>query len=173
MSAPSPIVVSNVNHSYGRGALRAGVLHDVSIEIRAGEIVILTGPSGSGKTTLLTLIGALRATQEGEVRVLGEELCGAGPSTIHGVRRRIGYIFQAHNLLDSLTAVQNVQMGPHRELGPGFADRLRGHDPHGMSEFHEAAAGEICPVAAGADPLARFARQDAADAELLDPRLLD
>jgi putative ABC transport system ATP-binding protein len=80
--------------------------------------VIVTGPSGSGKTTLLTLIGALRSTQEGSLRVLGQELLGAEARTLESVRKQIGYIFQAHNLLDALTATQNVEMGlllhPHR-----------------------------------------------------------
>jgi putative ABC transport system ATP-binding protein len=59
---------------------------------------------------MLTLIGALRSAQEGSVRVLGEELRGAGARTLEKVRRDIGYIFQAHNLLDALTATQNVML---------------------------------------------------------------
>lgn len=78
--------------------------------VRPGEIVILTGPSGSGKTTVLTLIGALRTAQRGSLRVFGEELVAAPRRRLAGIRRRIGYIFQHHNLLDGLTARQNVQM---------------------------------------------------------------
>jgi putative ABC transport system ATP-binding protein len=110
MAAAAPILISNVNHYYGSGALRRQVLHEVSMEIRVGEIVIVTGPSGSGKTTLLTLIGALRSTQEGTVQVLGSELRGASSRVLERVRRDIGYIFQAHNLLDALDATQNVMM---------------------------------------------------------------
>jgi len=108
--AEAPIRLERVNHYYGAGALRKQILHDVSVELRAGEIVIVTGPSGSGKTTMLTLIGALRSAQEGSVRVLGAELRGAGARTLERVRRDIGYIFQAHNLLDALTATQNVML---------------------------------------------------------------
>ncbi|MEB3292486.1 MAG: ATP-binding cassette domain-containing protein, partial [Synechococcales bacterium] len=68
------------------------------------------GPSGSGKTTLLTLIGALRSTQEGSMRVLGQELRHGKEGGMVELRRNIGYIFQAHNLLNSLTARQNVMM---------------------------------------------------------------
>ena len=111
MADLSPIVVENLNHSYGRGALKKQILFDISTEIPAGEIVILTGPSGSGKTTLLTLVGALRSAQSGSVRVLGEELCNAKPRTLERVRQQIGFIFQQHNLLGALTAQQNVELG--------------------------------------------------------------
>ncbi len=69
------------------------------------------GPSGSGKTTVLTLIGCLRAVQDGSVRLLGQELNGADEAALVALRRRLGFIFQAHNLHESLTAVQNVIMG--------------------------------------------------------------
>lgn len=114
----APIQIDHVNHYFGDGALKQQILFDISTEIRAGEIVIVTGPSGSGKTTLLTLIGALRRVQEGDVRILGEALCGAGARVVGRVRKNIGYIFQAHNLLSALTATQNVQMALylHAEL---------------------------------------------------------
>ena len=69
-----PIVVEGVGYEYDSGLSRHHVLRDVGLEIRAGEIVILTGPSGSGKTTLITLIGALRAMQSGSIRVFGSEV---------------------------------------------------------------------------------------------------
>src|SRR5262245_41426699 len=102
--------VSGLNHHYGQGDTRSQVLFDNHLEIAPGEIVILTGPSGSGKTTLLTLISGLRTVQSGSVRVLGRELRGLGPAELIQVRRGIGFIFQAHNLFDSLTAFQNVKM---------------------------------------------------------------
>ena len=110
MTAEAPIQLERVSHFYGSGALEKQILFDVSVEIGAGEIVIVTGPSGSGKTTLLTLIGALRSAQKGSVRVLGKDLVGAKERGLRSVRRQIGYIFQAHNLLDALSAEQNVVM---------------------------------------------------------------
>ena len=110
MADALPVQFSGVNHHFGEGELRKQILFEVSAEIEAGQIVIITGPSGSGKTTLITLIGALRATQEGTLKVLGRELQGASPSQLNDVRKKIGFIFQAHNLLDSLTASQNVEM---------------------------------------------------------------
>ena len=106
----APIQVENVSYFYGAGELRKQILFDVSTEIAAGEIVILTGPSGSGKTTLLTLIGALRSCQEGVVRVMDNNLSAAAEGELVKVRRKIGYIFQQHNLLPSLSVAQNVQM---------------------------------------------------------------
>jgi len=111
MTAPAPISVQGLSHFFGKGSLRKQILFDVTTEIPQGEIVIVTGPSGSGKTTLLTLVGALRSTQEGSVRVLGQELCGAKPATLEKVRKQIGFIFQQHNLLNALTALQNVELG--------------------------------------------------------------
>ncbi|BAY31651.1 heterocyst specific ABC-transporter, ATP-binding subunit DevA [Nostoc carneum NIES-2107] len=104
------IAIKNLNHYYGRGALKRQILFDINLEIYAGEIVIMTGPSGSGKTTLLSLIGGLRSVQEGSLKFLSEELLGASQNQLVQVRRKIGYIFQAHNLLGFLTARQNVQM---------------------------------------------------------------
>jgi len=110
MAADAPIALDDVCYSFGKGELQKQILFNISTSIQAGEIIILTGPSGSGKTTLLTLIGALRSAQEGSVRVLGEELRDANLARQIKVRRQIGYIFQSHNLLASLTISQNVRM---------------------------------------------------------------
>lgn len=106
----SILSVQNLNHFLGQRSFRKQILFDISFQIKAGEIVILTGPSGSGKTTLLTLAGGLRSVQQGSLKFLGRELRGASQQQMVYLRRRIGYIFQAHNLLTFLTARQNVQM---------------------------------------------------------------
>ena len=112
------ISVQNLDHYFGHGQLRKQVLFDINLEISTGEIVIMTGPSGSGKTTLLTLIGGLRSAQSGSLQVLGQELQGATAKQLTQARKHHGYIFQAHNLHSSLTALQNVRMGleVHPEL---------------------------------------------------------
>jgi len=104
------ISIRDLNHAFGKGELRKPVLFDLDLDIFPGEIVILTGPSGSGKTTLLTLIAGLRSIQSGKVQVLGQELFGARKKELVQIRRQIGFIFQAHNLLACLTAQQNVGM---------------------------------------------------------------
>jgi putative ABC transport system ATP-binding protein len=110
LSTEPVITVHQVNHYFGKGALRKQALFDINLKIYSGEIVIMTGPSGSGKTTLLTLLGGLRSAQEGSLKILGQEMSGASKQQLTQVRKQIGYIFQAHNLMSFLTAKQNVRM---------------------------------------------------------------
>tara|TARA_B100000609_G_scaffold188360_1_gene174476 strand:- start:659 stop:1384 length:726 start_codon:yes stop_codon:yes gene_type:complete len=119
----STVNIENLSHWYGRGSTRRQVLQSVDLQIAAGEVVLLTGPSGCGKTTLLTLIGALRQVQQGDVRVFGQQLRGAGRGQRQQLRRRIGMIFQGHNLLRCLTAEQNVQMGADLLEGISYRGR--------------------------------------------------
>jgi putative ABC transport system ATP-binding protein len=113
-----------VNHHFGTGDTRTQVLFDNTLEVMPGELVIMSGPSGSGKTTLLTLIGGLRTLQEGQIEIWDAErgdyrtLFGTPEPELVHVRRLIGFIFQRHNLFDSLTAMQNIRM----------AQRLRDSD---------------------------------------------
>ncbi|MGB7520079.1 MAG: DevA family ABC transporter ATP-binding protein [Spirulinaceae cyanobacterium] len=111
MSEKYSIIVDQLDHYFGSGKLRKQALFDINLKISVGEIVIMTGPSGSGKTTLLTLIGGLRSAQSGSLKVVGHEICGASENDLVKARRNNGYIFQAHNLHGSLTALENVQMG--------------------------------------------------------------
>jgi putative ABC transport system ATP-binding protein len=106
-----PIIrIRNVSHYFGSGALRKQILFDVTADIFPAEILITTGPSGSGKTTLLSLIGGLRTVQEGSLQTLACEMNGASPNALVEIRKHIGFIFQSHNLLDALTASENVEM---------------------------------------------------------------
>ena len=132
MKTPSqsePIIVEGLNHWFGSGEARFQVLFDINLKIKRGQLTILIGPSGSGKTTLLTLIGCLREVQDGNVQLLGQELKGAGESQLNDLRRRLGFIFQAHNLHESLTAKQNVRMGleVHRAADQKEYDRASSH----------------------------------------------
>lgn len=111
MTTDISISVKNLDFSFGSGDLKKQILFNISTEIKAGEIVIVTGPSGSGKTTLLTIVSALRAVKTGSVQILGNELCGAKSRELEQVRKNIGFIFQQHNLIGALTALQNVVLG--------------------------------------------------------------
>jgi putative ABC transport system ATP-binding protein len=118
------VEANGLTHRFGDGEAAKTVLHGLDLTVDAGEVVLLTGPSGSGKTTLLTLIGGLRAVQEGSCRVLGTELAEADEASRVALRRQIGFIFQNHNLLGFLTAEQNVAMA--LEVAPAMPepDRL-------------------------------------------------
>jgi putative ABC transport system ATP-binding protein len=110
-NSASPVVIEKLNHWFGDGDSRRQVLFDVDLALEPGKLTVLLGASGSGKTTLLTLMGCLRRVEDGSLRLLGAELNGASEATLTVSRRRLGFIFQAHNLHDSLTAMQNVRMG--------------------------------------------------------------
>ncbi len=120
--------VRNLQHYFGEGDLKKQVLFDNNLDVARGEIVIMTGPSGSGKTTLLTLIGTLRTVQEGSLTVLGRELLGAASGRLIALRREMGFIFQAHNLFESLTALQNVKMALELFTLDGTANAARGSE---------------------------------------------
>jgi len=110
MTDSDAIIVRGVTHHFGNGESARQVLGNICVHIPRGQVIIMTGPSGSGKTTLLTLIGALRSLQQGSIGFYGTELRGLSLQQQVGVRRNIGFIFQAHNLFESLTARQNVHM---------------------------------------------------------------
>lgn len=123
--APAVISITQLNHSFGSGELKKQVLHNITLTIKAGEIVIMTGPSGSGKTTLLTLMGGLRSAQSGSLKILNSEILGATKQQLTDLRKQIGYIFQAHNLMSFLTAKQNVRMSLelHDDVPTGELDK--------------------------------------------------
>jgi putative ABC transport system ATP-binding protein len=105
------IRIRGLNHWFGEGGARKQVLFDISFQVQPGELVLLMGPSGCGKTTILTLVGALRSVQQGSISLFGQELAGATEKDLVVRRRRIGFIFQSHNLHRSLDAIENVRMG--------------------------------------------------------------
>ncbi|MGL5795254.1 MAG: ATP-binding cassette domain-containing protein [Waterburya sp.] len=148
MQSNTVVAINKLNYFYGKGKLRRQILFDISTNVNAGEIIFLTGPSGAGKTTLLSLIGGLRSLHLGSLKVMGEELNQASAKQLRHLRRNIGYIFQGHNLLNSLTARQNVQMalGLHSDISKregieraetllakvGLAEYINQH-PHNLS----------------------------------------
>lgn len=124
MSDEPVVDVRGLNHWFGTGDARKQAMFDINLRLPRGSFTVLMGPSGSGKTTLLTLIGCLRSVQEGSVRLLGHELHAAGADELTRLRQRLGFIFQAHNLHESLTARQNVVMGA--QVGGGVPDYVAG-----------------------------------------------
>lgn len=116
----------SLRRSYGHGPSEVHALLDVSIELQAGELVVLRGPSGAGKTTLLNLLGGLDRADAGRVWVGDLELGGASEDELVELRRHeLGYIFQTFALLPVLSASENVEL-PMRLRGvPGDERRAR------------------------------------------------
>lgn len=104
------ISVKDLHHSFVEGETTKEVLHGVTVDFHPGEICLIMGPSGSGKTTFLKLIGGQRTVQQGSIRVDDLELAHTAQQDLVAVRRKIGFIFQDHHLIGSLTALQNVQL---------------------------------------------------------------
>ena len=106
-----PVFIENLTFCYNFNETDSQVLNSVSLSVLAGELIILTGASGSGKTTLLTLIGGLRTGAKGGLEILGKDIISAGSDDLLQLRRRVGFIFQSHNLLPYLTAIENIRVG--------------------------------------------------------------
>ena len=130
MSEETIVDVRGLNHWFGSGEMKKQALFDVNLTLHRGSFTVLMGPSGSGKTTVLTLVGCLRAVQDGSLRLLGQELNGAGEARLVALRRQLGFIFQAHNLHESLSATQNVMMGlqVHGGLSDEAAEKAAIHE---------------------------------------------
>lgn len=109
MSSPQPPAIEAIDvvKTFDRGVLRP--LDGASLTVAKGEWVALTGPSGCGKSTLLHLIAALDVPTSGRILVNGRDLSRI--RDLDGYRRReVGLVFQLHNLLPMLSAIQNVEV---------------------------------------------------------------
>jgi putative ABC transport system ATP-binding protein len=148
-SAAAPVIeIAGVTKVYGSGDIAVAALRGVSVSIREGEFVAIMGPSGSGKTTLLGIIGCLDRPTEGTYHLVGEEMSALDENRRARVRgARIGFVFQAYNLLPRQPAYKNVELPliyagvPARERRArvvealaqvGLADRID-HRPNQLS----------------------------------------
>jgi len=118
LSGGAEVVVERVSKTFEGGRIRA--LDEASLRVEGGEFVSLTGPSGSGKSTLLNLIGALDRPDSGSIEVDGSVLDGRDASEYRAAT--VGFVFQFHNLIPTLTALENVQV-PMLGRGLGRAQR--------------------------------------------------
>lgn len=105
------ISVRNLSKSFGTGQARTTALDKVTLDVRAGELVLFMGPSGSGKTTLLSIMGCILRPDEGELLIDGRDVAGLPEKELCQVRlSRIGFVFQNYNLFPTLKAVENIMV---------------------------------------------------------------
>src|SRR5437773_11789217 len=97
------------------------VLREITLAVRAGEVVVVCGPSGSGKSTLIRCVNALEPIQEGELIVLGESLTRSGVN-LSALRTRVGMVFQSFNLFPHMTVLQNIMLAPIKVRGLSAAE---------------------------------------------------
>jgi len=107
-----PIIsLRDVTKVYRQGSVDVHALRGLTMDVEAGEFTAICGPSGSGKTTMLNLIGALDAMTSGSIVLEGRELASLNKKELSELRRdRIGFVFQAYNLMPVLTAYENAEM---------------------------------------------------------------
>jgi putative ABC transport system ATP-binding protein len=118
-----------LSKTYGAGETRVDALRDVNLQISRGEIVAIMGPSGSGKSTLLSLLGGVDTPSAGQVLLEGVDMSALDDNHRTLVRRRrLGFIFQAFNLLPILTAVENVALPLELDGVPAAQAQRRAED---------------------------------------------
>jgi putative ABC transport system ATP-binding protein len=101
----------SVRKSFVSGRVESTVLHDLTLDVRAGELTLISGPSGCGKSTLLAILSGLQPADAGEVRALGHELNGLSMRALEAFRlQHTGFVFQGFNLFPALTALEQVEL---------------------------------------------------------------
>jgi putative ABC transport system ATP-binding protein len=118
--------MNQVTKEYGQGEAMVRALDSVDMEAKQEELIVVMGPSGAGKTTFLTIAGALMKPTSGTVAISGTDITRMDEGRLPDVRReRIGFVFQSFNLLESLTALENVSIVMTGERGQGSGARDR------------------------------------------------
>ena len=107
----SYIELKNVKKDHKMGEVTISAAHDVSFTIEKGELVVILGPSGAGKTTILNLLGGMDSATSGHIIVDNEEITAYNRKELIAYRRNsIGFVFQFYNLVQNLTALENVEL---------------------------------------------------------------
>ena len=122
---PSYVEFKNVKKVYKMGEVSIEALRDVSFEIEKGEICVIVGESGAGKTTLLNILGGMDSLTEGRVTVDGAEVSSFGKKELTAYRRNdVGFVFQFYNLVQNLTALENVELAAQLCKDPMEPDKV-------------------------------------------------
>src|SRR6266404_3176501 len=105
------VEIRNLTKIYAQGEIKVTALHNISLDIQAGEFLALMGPSGSGKSTLLHIIAGVDRPTNGECRVQGVDVTKLSESELADWRNQtVGFVFQTFNLIPVLTASENIEL---------------------------------------------------------------
>jgi putative ABC transport system ATP-binding protein len=127
VATETAVKLTGVTKSYGAGASKVTALRGVDLDVRSGELMMLVGPSGCGKTTLISVVAGILDQDDGECLVFGEDLQAmADRQRVLFRGRNVGFVFQAFNLIPTLTAAENVAvplliLGRSRKEATGVA----------------------------------------------------
>jgi putative ABC transport system ATP-binding protein len=158
VAADAVIQLESVRKSYGEGAGKTQVLRGVSLSVPRGELIALVGESGSGKSTLLNIVGGLDKAEGGTVRVLGLDYRAAREPELARLRNaKIGFVFQAFNLLDHLTCLGNVTLPASFARGAKDVDK-RGKEALGRVGLGDFAARKPSELSGGQKQRVAIAR---------------
>ena len=115
----------DVRKVYTMGEVKVAAVDGMSFDIERGELAVVVGPSGSGKTTLLNMLGGMDSCTSGSIVLDGRDVSGFGPKELTAYRRYdIGFVFQFYNLVQNLTALENVELASQICRDPLPADRV-------------------------------------------------
>ena len=121
------VELKDVRKSYHMGEITIHAVDGISFTIEKGEFVVIVGPSGAGKTTVLNILGGMDTATSGEIRVDGVNIASYSEKKLTGYRRNdIGFVFQFYNLLQNLTALENVELALQICKNPLDAERVLG-----------------------------------------------
>ncbi|MBQ3132249.1 MAG: ABC transporter ATP-binding protein [Clostridia bacterium] len=105
------VVFNDVSKQYQMGQVTINAVDHISFSIAKGEFCVIVGPSGAGKTTVLNMLGGMDSCTEGEITVDGTTISGLSPKELTTYRRHdVGFVFQFYNLVQNLTALENVEL---------------------------------------------------------------
>jgi putative ABC transport system ATP-binding protein len=146
------VEIENLTKIYGKGGIEVTAIADATFQVAPGELVAILGPSGSGKTTLLTAIGLINEPTRGKVVIDGTVVAKDGWAPGQDLKRirreKLGFIFQSHNLIPFLTAMENVMVAleinhiPRKEAKERAAELLSAlHLGHRLSNYPTALSG--------------------------------
>lgn len=117
---------TNLNKTFGSGRTQVMAVNNATLQIAPGEMVLIMGPSGSGKTTLLSMLGGLLRPTSGQITLAGTEISALDESALPAIRaEKIGFIFQAFNLLEALSVQDNILFPAHLLPGGTAAAKSR------------------------------------------------